>query len=343
MTRKRAEFRSTCFDRTPACRWSNSCPRCSPPRSGRRASGCDVVPIGDRDGTSGPLIDDPLLAAISEAEDAISSVIDGGPPVQLAPAGLPHPPGAAPTRGAICAGVPQPGPGATPPSGDLARRRRLDFLTGVFIALEGIDGSGKSTIAERLVRRCKPGTRGHPHSGAGWNGNRGADSRGSPRARVVVHASDNGNAAVCRRARSTCRRSHQSRSGRGLIVVTDRFSDSSLAYQWGARGLEKRTVAVRNDLATGGLEPDLKILLDLAGGRLRCGDEWPNRQGPTVWTEKRFSFTLACARRTIFWLRPIRRAGASSTRIAAKMKSGQTCGSPSFRVSFLRKASGPAH
>jgi stage III sporulation protein SpoIIIAA len=32
-----------------------------------------------------PLFDDPLLAAISEAEEAISSVIDGGPPVQLAP------------------------------------------------------------------------------------------------------------------------------------------------------------------------------------------------------------------------------------------------------------------
>ncbi len=32
-----------------------------------------------------PYSDDPLLAAISEAEDAISSVIDGGPPVQLAP------------------------------------------------------------------------------------------------------------------------------------------------------------------------------------------------------------------------------------------------------------------
>jgi stage III sporulation protein SpoIIIAA len=36
-------------------------------------------------GRSAPGIDDPLLAAISEAEDAISSVIDGGPPVQLAP------------------------------------------------------------------------------------------------------------------------------------------------------------------------------------------------------------------------------------------------------------------
>jgi hypothetical protein len=34
---------------------------------------------------SAPLSDDPLLAAISEAEDAISSVIVGGPPVQLAP------------------------------------------------------------------------------------------------------------------------------------------------------------------------------------------------------------------------------------------------------------------
>jgi hypothetical protein len=36
-------------------------------------------------GPSAPAFDDPLLAAISEAEDAISSVIDGGPPVQLAP------------------------------------------------------------------------------------------------------------------------------------------------------------------------------------------------------------------------------------------------------------------
>jgi len=39
---------------------------------------------GER-GRTGAVPDDPLLAAISEAEDAISSVIDGGPPVQLAP------------------------------------------------------------------------------------------------------------------------------------------------------------------------------------------------------------------------------------------------------------------
>jgi stage III sporulation protein SpoIIIAA len=40
---------------------------------------------GGEHGRLAPLSDDPLLAAISEAEDAISSVIDGGPPVQLAP------------------------------------------------------------------------------------------------------------------------------------------------------------------------------------------------------------------------------------------------------------------
>jgi dTMP kinase len=48
----------------------------------------------------------------------------------------------------------------------------------------------------------------------------------------------------------------------GLIVVTDRFTDSSLAYQWGARGLEKQVVRVAQALATGGLEPDLKVLLE---------------------------------------------------------------------------------
>ena len=49
----------------------------------------------------------------------------------------------------------------------------------------------------------------------------------------------------------------------GLIVVADRFSDSSLAYQWGGRGLEKEAVILAQKLATGRLEPDLKILLDL--------------------------------------------------------------------------------
>jgi dTMP kinase len=50
---------------------------------------------------------------------------------------------------------------------------------------------------------------------------------------------------------------------RGAVVVTDRFVDSSLAYQGRGRNLPIAEVAGLNQWATGGLRPDLTILLDL--------------------------------------------------------------------------------
>ena len=50
---------------------------------------------------------------------------------------------------------------------------------------------------------------------------------------------------------------------RGSAVITDRFTDSSLAYQWGGRELDKDAIHAVQQLATAGLEPDIKILLDL--------------------------------------------------------------------------------
>jgi dTMP kinase len=47
----------------------------------------------------------------------------------------------------------------------------------------------------------------------------------------------------------------------GRVVVSDRFLDSSLAYQGAARGLGAEDVAVVNEFATGGLKPDLTFLL----------------------------------------------------------------------------------
>jgi len=50
---------------------------------------------------------------------------------------------------------------------------------------------------------------------------------------------------------------------RGIIIVCDRFIHSTLAYQGYGRGLELRLLRQVNRLATGGLEPDLVILLDI--------------------------------------------------------------------------------
>lgn len=50
---------------------------------------------------------------------------------------------------------------------------------------------------------------------------------------------------------------------RGVYVVSDRFTDSSVAYQGAGRGLGEAAVSAVNRFATGGLEPDLTILLDL--------------------------------------------------------------------------------
>lgn len=58
----------------------------------------------------------------------------------------------------------------------------------------------------------------------------------------------------------------------GRWVLCDRFTDASYAYQGGGRGIEAERIAELERLATGGLQPDLTLLLDLpvAHGRARA-------------------------------------------------------------------------
>jgi dTMP kinase len=137
-------------------------------------------------------------------------------------------------------------------------------LPGVFIALEGIDGSGKSTIAERLVAALQQtGMR------ALLTREPGGTAIGEQIREVLLgQASSSMLPATEMLLFAAARAQHvgeviRPALAQGFIVVTDRFSDSSLAYQWGARGLSKRDVSLTQELATDGLEPDIKILLDL--------------------------------------------------------------------------------
>ncbi|SLM50260.1 thymidylate kinase [Nitrospira japonica] len=50
---------------------------------------------------------------------------------------------------------------------------------------------------------------------------------------------------------------------RGAVVLCDRFSDSTMAYQGFGRGLDREWLAQANAVAADGLQPDLTILLDL--------------------------------------------------------------------------------
>lgn len=145
-------------------------------------------------------------------------------------------------------------------------------MPGLFVTLEGIDRSGKTTQARLL-----------------------ADALGDR----AVAVREPGGTAVGERVREILKDPSISLDGlteallfaaaraalvsevirpaldEGKVVISDRFLDSSLAYQGRARGLGMEEVARVNEVATGGIRPDITILLDvnLAIAAARAGVE----------------------------------------------------------------------
>lgn len=64
---------------------------------------------------------------------------------------------------------------------------------------------------------------------------------------------------------------------RGAIVLCDRFTDSTLAYQGAARGLDWKRLRELNRLATNGLTPDLTVFVDIDPARGLRDAQDPNR------------------------------------------------------------------
>ena len=133
-------------------------------------------------------------------------------------------------------------------------------MRGLFVTFEGIDRSGKTTQARLLCDALGDDALGVREPG------------GTPAGEVVrtllkdpaVALSPETEALLFAAARAEL--VHElilPALAAGRVVVSDRFLDSSLAYQGGARGLGVEEVQQVNRFATRGLRPDLTFLLEI--------------------------------------------------------------------------------
>jgi dTMP kinase len=134
---------------------------------------------------------------------------------------------------------------------------------GLFITVEGLDGSGKTTQIDTLGRALTDAGRTvltTREPGGTELGRLIRDivlhHRGdiAPRAEALLFAADRAH-HIATKVRPALER--------GEIVVQDRYIDSSVAFQGGGRVLGAEEVRRLNEWATEGLVPDLTVLLDL--------------------------------------------------------------------------------
>lgn len=140
----------------------------------------------------------------------------------------------------------------------------LARLSGTFVVFEGGEGSGKSTQVELLVARLRE--EGHEVVATREPGGSALaeEIRG-----LILQDSSAGMAPRCESLLFAAARAEHVASlimpalAGGAVVVSDRFSDSSIAYQGSARELGTDEVSRISDWATAGLSPDLTVLLDI--------------------------------------------------------------------------------
>jgi len=135
--------------------------------------------------------------------------------------------------------------------------------TGLFLTLEGIDGSGKSTQmrlladvlrarAYRVLTTCEPG--GTPLGKLLRRAFLESEEQVEPIAELLLFAAD--------------RSQHVQHLilpalKEGKIVISDRYADSTRVYQGAGRGFAPDVIEEVIALATGGLKPDLTLFYDI--------------------------------------------------------------------------------
>lgn len=133
-----------------------------------------------------------------------------------------------------------------------------------FIVFEGGEGSGKSTQARLLAER----------TGAVLTHEPGATGLGRVLRRLVLDPDSELVDARTETLLLLADRAHHVATvirpalESGQTVICDRFSGSTLAYQGYGRGLDRAELARMSSWASGGLEPDVVVLLDVPEGRM---------------------------------------------------------------------------
>jgi dTMP kinase len=141
---------------------------------------------------------------------------------------------------------------------------------GVFITLEGGDGTGKTTQSELLESWLTEQGRAVVRTREPGGTEVGVEVREivlhhrgdiAPRAEALLYAADRAHhvATLVRPALE-----------RGDVVIQDRYIDSSVAYQGAGRVLDPEAVRSLSEWATDGLRPDLTVLLDLDAASARA-------------------------------------------------------------------------
>ncbi len=144
--------------------------------------------------------------------------------------------------------------------------------TGLFLAVEGGDGAGKSTQVQLLAAALTAAGRDVLVTRQPGGTDLGVEIRAlvlhgdhiSPRAEALLYAADKAHHVDTVVAPALAE---------GRVVLTDRYVDSAIAYQGAGRDLGADEIARLQSWAVGGLVPDLTILLDVTPevGRSRRG------------------------------------------------------------------------
>ena len=150
--------------------------------------------------------------------------------------------------------------------------------TGLFVTLEGGEGAGKSVQVSALARCLESSGR-----TVRYTREPGGTALGERLRDIALGLASDGEGPeldplsetllfIAARAELVATVIAPALS-RGEIVVCDRFADSTLAYQGFGRGIALDTIERLNEVATGGLQPRLTVLLDLpaADGLARAG------------------------------------------------------------------------